>query len=71
MQAIRVSALRRSAFCAVGTFAVAWIAHAQTSDAVRGAPSEVNHYIATPEGWQHPMTSWGDPDIQAIVTSRY
>src|SRR5690606_13488164 len=23
--------------------------------------------IGTPEGWKHPMTPWGDPDIQATL----
>ena len=67
MQAILGSALRRSALCAACTVALAAVAQAQTSDAVRGAPSEANHFIATPEGWVHPMTSWGDPDIQATL----
>ncbi len=40
-------------------------AHAQINDSIRGAPSEANHFIATPEGWQHPMTPWGEPDIRA------
>ena len=40
-------------------------AHAQIDDSVRGAPSEANHFIETPQGWEHPMTPWGEPDIQA------
>jgi hypothetical protein len=35
------------------------------SDAIRGAPSEANYFIATPKGWKQPMTPWGEPDIQA------
>src|SRR5690606_2803979 len=42
-------------------------AHAQINDSIRGAPSEANHFIATPEGWEHPMTPWGEPDIQAML----
>lgn len=42
-------------------------ANAQISDAVRGAPSEANHFIGTPPGWQQPMTPWGDPDISATL----
>ncbi|MDX1561359.1 MAG: hypothetical protein R3305_00435 [Gammaproteobacteria bacterium] len=42
-------------------------AHAQINDSIRGAPSEANHFIGTPEGWEHPTTSWGDPDIQATL----
>ena len=40
-------------------------AHAQIDDSIRGAPSEVNHFIATPRGWEHPKTPWGEPDIRA------
>jgi hypothetical protein len=43
------------------------IAHAQISDSVRGPASEANHFIATPNGWDHPTTSWGDPDISATL----
>jgi hypothetical protein len=39
-------------------------------DSIRGAPSEANHFIGTPEGWVHPRTSWGDPDIQAMLNTR-
>ena len=40
-------------------------AHAQIDDSIRGAPSEANHFIATPRGWEHPVTPWGEPDIRA------
>jgi hypothetical protein len=40
-------------------------AHAQIDDTIRGAPSEANHFLATPNGWVHPMTPWGEPDIRA------
>ncbi|HEX7082172.1 MAG TPA: hypothetical protein VF329_14275 [Gammaproteobacteria bacterium] len=40
-------------------------AHAQIDDSIRGAPSEANHFIGTPDGWEHPMTPWGEPDIRA------
>jgi hypothetical protein len=40
-------------------------AHAQINDSIRGAPSEANHFIATPQGWKQPMTPWGEPDIRA------
>ncbi|HUF72782.1 MAG TPA: hypothetical protein VMR74_07790 [Gammaproteobacteria bacterium] len=36
-------------------------------NSIRGEPSEANHFIRTPEGWQHPMTEWGDPDISATL----
>jgi hypothetical protein len=45
-------------------------ADAEINDSIRGAPSEANHFIPTPNGWQHPMTSWGDPDIQATLDMR-
>jgi len=32
---------------------------------ILGPPSEANHFIATPKGWVHPKTPWGEPDIQA------
>ncbi|HEX6997691.1 MAG TPA: hypothetical protein VF322_06075 [Gammaproteobacteria bacterium] len=40
-------------------------AQGQISDAIRGRPSEANHFIETPRGWEHPMTPWGEPDIRA------
>jgi hypothetical protein len=42
-------------------------AYAQIDDSIRGAPSEANHFIETPSGWQHPMTAWGEPDIRAML----
>ena len=42
-------------------------AHGEISDAIRGAASEANHFIATPKGWKQPMTAWGEPDIQATL----
>jgi hypothetical protein len=42
-------------------------ARAQIDDSVRGHPTEANHFIATPAGWQHPQTPWGEPDIQATL----
>ena len=46
-------------------FAAQAPAHAQSNDRIRGTPSEANHFIETPRGWQHPKTAWGEPDIQA------
>lgn len=58
----------RSALPAAGTAAIlAATAHAQIDDSIRGAPSEANHFIGTPAGWEHPMTPWGEPDIQATL----
>jgi hypothetical protein len=42
-------------------------AYAAIDDSIRGAPSEANHFIETPAGWQHPTMPWGDPDIQATL----
>jgi hypothetical protein len=67
MHTIGISQLRRSLVGAAVMAALATVAQAETSDAVRGAPSEANHFIATPDGWVHPTTSWGDPDIQATL----
>jgi hypothetical protein len=47
------------------TLLAAATAQAQINDRIRGTPSEANHYIETPRGWQHPKTPWGEPDIQA------
>src|SRR6476646_10548232 len=41
--------------------------YGQNSDAIRGAASPANHFIATPAGWVHPKTPWGEPDIQAML----
>lgn len=41
--------------------------HAQINDSIRGAADEDNYFIATPDGWEHPMTEWGDPDIEATL----
>jgi hypothetical protein len=40
------------------------ITHGQS---ILGLPSEANHFIATPKGWVHPKTPWGEPDIQATL----
>jgi len=34
---------------------------------ILGPPSEANHFIATPKGWVHPKTPWGEPDLQATL----
>ena len=52
---------------AVGTCAVVPSAQAQIDDSIRGASSAANHYIETPRGWRHPVTPWGEPDIQATL----
>jgi hypothetical protein len=55
----------RTALFAAGALLAAAAAHGQINDRIRGAPSEANHFIETPRGWQHPKTPWGEPDIQA------
>ncbi len=42
-------------------------ARAQIDDSTRGAPNESNHFVATPRGWEHPTTPWGEPDIRATL----
>jgi len=34
---------------------------------ILGPPSEANHFVAAPEGWVHPKTPWGEPDLQATL----
>ena len=57
--------LIKTAFFGAAGLVAAVTAHAQINDRIRGTPSEANHFIETPRGWQHPKTSWGEPDIQA------
>jgi len=59
MQTMRMALVRAAA---VAILVVA--AHAQS---ILGPPSEANHFIATPKGWVHPKTPWGEPDIQATL----
>jgi hypothetical protein len=57
MQTMRIALLRAAAV------AILFVtAHAQS---ILGPPSEANHFIGTPNGWVHPKTPWGEPDIQA------
>ena len=46
------------------TAVFATIAYGQS---ILGSPSEANHFIETLQGWVHPKTSWGEPDIQATL----
>jgi hypothetical protein len=41
--------------------------YGQINDSIRGVPSEKNHFIETPKGWEHPKTPWGEPDITATL----
>jgi hypothetical protein len=60
--ATRAVLLRLSA-----TLLLSTTAHAQIDDSIRGAASADNHFIATPRGWRHPRTAWGEPDIRATL----
>jgi hypothetical protein len=56
-------ALRRTLFYGLTTALFA----ARVDGQSPGAPaSEANHFIETPQGWTHPKTPWGDPDIQGM-----
>lgn len=66
MRAI-VSTIRRALLAAGAVPLLLSSAHAQIGDSVRGTPSEANHFIGTPKGWKHPLTPWGEPDIQATL----
>ena len=57
MQTMRIVLLRAAA--AAIFFVTAY------GQSILGPPSEANHFIATPKGWVHPKTPWGEPDIQA------
>src|SRR5690606_25368947 len=59
--------LRISPLAAAAAALAAPVASAQIGDHIRGAAREANHFIETPGGWRHPMTPWGDPDIQATL----
>ena len=37
---------------------------------ILGPPSEANHFVAAPEGWVHPKTPWGEPDLQGVWGGR-
>jgi hypothetical protein len=58
------SLLRQALLTAFSVCAAASVS-AQIDDSIRGEPSEANHYIETPRGWDHPMTPWGEPDIRS------
>jgi hypothetical protein len=62
-----MSTMRRVILVAGTSALVPALAHAQVNDSIRGAPSEANHFIETPAGWEQPTTPWGDPDIRATL----
>ena len=49
----------------LGALAPATIVVTAQSQSILGPPGEASHFIATPKGWVHPKTPWGEPDIQA------
>jgi hypothetical protein len=51
----------------LGAAAAAPVVMAAQGQSILGPPSEANHFIATPKGWVHPKTPWGEPDIQATL----
>jgi hypothetical protein len=51
----------------LGAAAAAIFMTVSSGQSILGPPSEVNHFIATPKGWVHPKTAWGEPDIQATL----
>jgi hypothetical protein len=51
----------------LGVAATAIVMATTHGQSILGPPSEANHFIATPAGWVHPKTSWGEPDIQATL----
>ncbi len=44
---------------AATTLALTTAAYAQINDSIRGAPSEANHFVETPQGWKNPTTPMG------------
>jgi hypothetical protein len=51
----------------LGAAALAIFATIAYGQSILGSPSEANHFIETPNGWVHPRTPWGEPDIQATL----
>lgn len=72
MTIVKIKSTMRKMLLGTGTAAISFsiaisTTHAQINDSIRGAPSEANHFIETPDDWEHPMTAWGEPDIQATL----
>ena len=59
-----IRAARHMAIGGVGAGLFAATLSAQSS--ILGKPSEANHFIETPAGWEHPKTPWGEPDLSGI-----
>jgi hypothetical protein len=47
----------------LGGLSAALFAATVNAQSPAGKPSEANHFIETPAGWQHPKTPWGEPDL--------
>jgi hypothetical protein len=62
-----IGSMALTVLLAIGASVFATTVRAQIDDSTRGAPRAANHFIATPRGWQHPLTPWGEPDIQATL----
>jgi hypothetical protein len=62
-----ITSTRRTGLLAGAASVLLATAHAQIDDSTRGTPNEANHFIETPKGWEHPMTPWGEPDLQATL----
>src|SRR5690606_9496293 len=67
MQPVTKATRRALIAAGIASMPAAAIHAQQIDDSIRGAPSEDNHFIGTPQGWEHPTTPWGDPDIQATL----
>lgn len=62
-----ISTMRALLIVAAPATMFAATAYGQINDSVRGAAGEDNHFNATPNRWNHPMTPWGDPDLRATL----
>src|SRR5687767_14654131 len=51
----------------LGAAAATVFVTATSTQSILGPPSQANHFIETPKGWVHPVTAWGEPDIQATL----
>src|SRR3954451_19516942 len=59
--------MRTMRMALLGALAPAMLVVTAQGQSILGPPSEANHFIATPTGWVHPKTPWGEPDIQAML----
>ena len=47
------------------------VATVSAQEAAAQKATEATHFIETPQGWVHPRTSWGDPDLQGTWPISY